>query len=41
MVIKFFNKKSASLNKSGASGIANEANYQLANEVHKPIFRKF
>ena len=41
MVIKFFDKKSASLSKSGASGIANEANYQLANEVHKPIFRKF
>ena len=41
MVCKFFDKKSASLNRSGASGIANEVNYQLANEVHKPIFRKF
>ena len=35
MVCKFFDKK------SGASGIANEPNYQLADELHKPIIRKF
>ena len=35
MVYKFFNKKSS------GSGIANESNYQLANEPHKPIIRKF
>ena len=34
MLHKFFNKKSS------GSGIANESNYQLANE-HKPIIRKF
>ena len=31
----FFDKKSS------ASDIANERNYQLANELHKPIIRKF
>ena len=41
MVYKFFNKKSASLDKSKGSGIINEPNYQLANELHKPITRKF
>ena len=41
MVYKFFNKKSASLSKSSGSGIANEPSYQLANELHKPIIRKF
>ena len=41
MVYKFFDKRSASLNKSSGSGIANEANYQLANELPKPIIRKF
>ena len=41
MVDKFFDKKSASLNKSSESGIANEPNYQLANEFHKPIIKKF
>ena len=41
MVYKFFDKKCASLNKSSGSGIANESNYQLANEPHKPIIRKF
>ena len=41
MVYKFFDKKSASLNKSSGSGIANEPNYQLANELHKPINPKF
>ena len=35
MVYKFFDKKS----KGG--GIANEPNYQQANELHKPIIRKF
>ena len=41
MVYKFFNKRSASLNKSSLSGIANEQSYQLANELYKPIIRKF
>ena len=41
MVYKFFEKKSASLNKSSGSGIVNEPNYQLANELHKPIIKKF
>ena len=52
MVYKFFDKKSTSLNKSASlnkfskgSGIANksanEQNYQLANELHKPIIKKF
>ena len=35
MVYKFFDKKSK------GSGIINEPNYQLANELHKPIVRKF
>ena len=35
MVYKFFDKKSC------GSGIANEPNYQLAYELHKPIIRKF
>ena len=35
MVYTFFNKKSK------GSGIINEPNYQLANELHKPIIRKF
>ena len=35
MVYKFFDKKSR------GSGIVNEPNYQLANELHKPIIRKF
>ena len=29
------------LNKSSGSGIVNEPNYKLANELHKPIIRKF
>ena len=41
MVYTFFDKKSASPNKSSGSGIVNEPNYQLANELHKPIIRKF
>ena len=35
MVYKFFVKKSSRDN------IINEANYQLTNELHKPIIRKF
>ena len=35
MVYKFFDKKSK------RSGIANEPNYQLANELHEPIIRNF
>ena len=35
MVNKFFDKKSSGI------GFANEPNYQLANELHKPIIRKF
>ena len=35
MVYKFFDKKSS------GSGIINEANHQLANELHQPIIRKF
>ena len=34
-VYKFFDEKSK------GSGIINEPNYQLANELHKPITRKF
>ena len=41
MVYKFFDKKSTSLNKFSGSGIANEPNYQLENELHKPTTRKF
>ena len=37
MVYKFFDKKSALLNKSSGSGAVNKPNYQLANELHKPI----
>ena len=35
MVYKFFDKKSS------GSGITNELNYQLANELHKQIIKKF
>ena len=35
MVHKFFDKKAS------GSGIANEPNYQLADELHKPTIRKF
>ena len=35
MVHKFFDKKSK------GSGVINEPNYQLANEIHKPVIRKF
>ena len=35
IVYKFFDKRSS------GSGITNELNYQLANELHKPIIKKF
>ena len=35
MVYTFFDRKSK------GSGITNEFNYQLPNELHKPIIRKF
>ena len=35
MVYKFFDKNSK------GSGIANEPNYQLANELYRPTIRKF
>ena len=35
MFYKFFDKKSS------GSGIANDSNYQLANQLHKAIIRKF
>ena len=35
MVYKFFDKKSS------GSGIINESNDQLANELHKPLIKKF
>ena len=35
MIYKFFNTKSS------GNGIANERKYQLANELHKPIIKKF
>ena len=35
MVYKFFDKKSK------GSDIINEPNYQLANELHQPVIRKF
>ena len=41
MVYKFFDKKSALLNKSSENGVANEPNYQLVNELHRHVFRKF
>ena len=41
MIYNFFDKKSASLNKSSGSSIVNEPDYQLENELDKPIIRKF
>ena len=35
MVYKFFDKKSS------RSGMVNEPNYRLANELHRPIIKKF
>ena len=34
IVYRFFDKKSS------GSGITNEPNYQLTNELHQPIFKK-
>ena len=43
MVYKFFDKKSkgSGISASLANKSANEPNYQLANELHKPTIRKF
>ena len=41
MAHKFFDKKSASLNKSSGTGVDAEPNYQLASELHKQIIKKF
>ena len=43
MVYKFFDKKSkgSGIVTSLANKSANEPNYQLANELHKPIIKKF
>ena len=43
MVYRFFDKKSALLTDESVAGggVPNEPNYQLANEFHKPIIRKF
>ena len=43
MVYKFFDKKSKGngISTSLANKSANEPNYQLQNELHKPIIRKF
>ena len=35
MVYNFFDKKSSEI------GVANEPHYQLANELHRQVFRKF
>ena len=35
MVYKFYDKRSS------GSGMVNEPNYQLANELYKPVIRKF
>ena len=40
MVYKFFNSKLASLDKKTVGSDVNE-NIKLANELHKPIIRKF
>ena len=41
MVYKFFDKKSTSLTDKSVSGssVAHEPHYQLANELHKPVFK--
>ena len=36
MVYKYFDKEF-----KGSGIVTNEPNYQLANELHKPIIRKF
>ena len=40
MVYRFFDQQPASFNKPSGSSIFNEPNYQLANELHKPIIKK-
>ena len=35
MIYKFFDKKSS------GSGFANEPNYELGSELHKPVVKKF
>ena len=41
MVYKFFDKKSTSLTDKSVSGssVVHEPHYQLANELHKPVFK--
>ena len=43
MIYKFFNKKSSGSGTAAslANKSANGPNYQLANELHKPIIKKF
>ena len=41
VVQKVFDKTSTSLNKSSESGVANEPNYQLADELDKQIIQRF
>ena len=41
VVYKFFDKKSASVDKSSGSGVDAEPNYQLASQLHRQVFRKF
>ena len=41
MVYNVFGKKSGLLDKSKGSGTNIEPNYQLVNELHKLIIRKF
>ena len=41
MVYKFFDKKSALLDKYSGSGVDAEPNYQLANELYRQIIKKF
>ena len=41
VVYKFFDKKSAWVDKSSGSGVDAEPNYQLASQLHRQVFRKF
>ena len=40
-IYKFFDRKFTLLNKSSGSGVDTEPNYQLADELHWQIIRKF
>ena len=40
-IYKFFDRKFTLLNKSSGSGVDTEPNYQLADELHRQIIRKF